>query len=404
MNLRILNCDGLHVSDLSPLKGMPLETLDLTGTKVEDLTALGGMKLEQLGLERSKVSDLSLLKGMKLTALSVRGTSVSDLSPLAGMRLTFLHCGGSYVSDLSPLNGMPLGDLNCAGTKVTDASLDQINKCHDLRLLVLNDTQASDLGLAHLKDHKNLRRIMLQGTRASDLSPLKDMPLEEIRLTPRNISKKGLDLLRHMKTLKTIGTDWNHGWPPAEFWARYEMGEFKKKRAAGRECACAAAATIQLHGAMSRRSRASIDSRAGQSGSAARPTVSEQRSRKWPTDHRGTIARTVGEETGIGPCHFGAFVVQGSKRTGQRADGIRPLSPELGARGAAPSPMTFSAPPIAKAVWASTTTLSRRFASTAVEDVAFSYELCRVARVGPTTPKQVSWLRSIRPKRAALPS
>ncbi len=44
----------------------------------------------------------------------------------------------------------------------------------------------------------------------------------------RNISKKGLDLLRHMKTLKTIGTDWNHGWAAAEFWARYEKGEFTK--------------------------------------------------------------------------------------------------------------------------------------------------------------------------------
>jgi serine/threonine protein kinase len=228
MNLRILNCDGLHVSDLSPLKGMPLETLDLTGTKVEDLTALAGMKLEQLGLERTKVSDLSLLKGMKLTALSVCGTAVSDLSPLLGMKLTFLHCGGSNVSELSPLNGMPLEDLNLAQTKVSDASLNQINKCHDLRLIVLSDTHVSDSGLAHLKDHKNLRRLMLQGTKVSSLSPLKDMPLEEIRLTPRNISKKGLDLLRDMKTLKTIGTAWNRGWPAAEFWARYDKGEFNK--------------------------------------------------------------------------------------------------------------------------------------------------------------------------------
>ena len=228
MNLRILNCDGLHVSDLRPLKGMPLETLDLTGTKVEDLTALAGMKLEQLGLERTKVSDLSILKGMKLTALSVCGTAVSDLSPLNGMKLTFLHCGGSSVSDLSPLNGMPLEELNLDRTKVSDASLNQINKCHDLRLIVLSDTQVSDLGLAHLKDHKNLRRLMLQGTKVSGLSPLKDMQLEEIRLTPRNISKKGLDLLRRMKSLKTIGTHWNQAWPAAEFWARYDKGEFKK--------------------------------------------------------------------------------------------------------------------------------------------------------------------------------
>jgi hypothetical protein len=84
------------------------------------------------------------------------------------------------------------------------------------------------LGLAHLKDHKNLRRIMLQRTRVSDLSPLKDMPLEEIRLTPTNLTKRGLENLRAMKSLKTIGTEWNRGWPAAEFWARYDKGEFKK--------------------------------------------------------------------------------------------------------------------------------------------------------------------------------
>ncbi len=132
------------------------------------------------------------------------------------------------VTDLSPLVGMPLLDLNLSETKVSDASLAQIKSCKELNVLILNDTQVSDLGLAHLKDHKNLRRLMLQRTKVSDLSPLADMPLEEIRLTPRNISKKGLDLLRHMKSLKTIGTDWNQGWPAAEFWARYDKGEFNK--------------------------------------------------------------------------------------------------------------------------------------------------------------------------------
>jgi hypothetical protein len=52
------------------------------------------------------------------------------------------------------------------------------------------------------------------------------MPLEDIRLTPKNITK-GLDSLRGMKSLKTIGIDWNQVWPAAEFWKRYDRGEFK---------------------------------------------------------------------------------------------------------------------------------------------------------------------------------
>jgi hypothetical protein len=53
------------------------------------------------------------------------------------------------------------------------------------------------------------------------------MPLEDIRLTPKNIAQ-GLDVLRDMKSLKTIGIDWNQAWPTAEFWERYDKGEFTK--------------------------------------------------------------------------------------------------------------------------------------------------------------------------------
>ncbi len=252
MRLRHLVCVEVgSVSDISALKGMPLQTLDLSGTKVEDLTALEGMKLEKLYLSHTKVvdlkvlagmrledldisgtkvSDLSQLKGLKLTALNVAGTPVSDLTPLKGMKLTWMKCSGTNVSDLSPLNGTPLKELNCAGSKVSDASLARVKDCKDLVVLILDHTQVSDAGLAHLKDFKNLKRLSLVNTRVSGLSALKGMSLEEIRVTPKNINKQGLDILRGMKSLKTIGSDIHYplAWPPAEFWARYEKGEFKK--------------------------------------------------------------------------------------------------------------------------------------------------------------------------------
>jgi len=52
------------------------------------------------------------------------------------------------------------------------------------------------------------------------------MPLEEIRLTPKNITRR-LDILRDMKSLKTIGIDYQQAWPAAEFWERYDKGELK---------------------------------------------------------------------------------------------------------------------------------------------------------------------------------
>ena len=44
-------------------------------------------------------------------------TKVSDLSPLKGMPLTWLWCDGTQVSDLSPLEGMRLEGLCCTAPK-----------------------------------------------------------------------------------------------------------------------------------------------------------------------------------------------------------------------------------------------------------------------------------------------
>jgi hypothetical protein len=53
------------------------------------------------------------------------------------------------------------------------------------------------------------------------------MPLEELRLTPKNINW-GLDIIRAMKSLKLIGLRQGQVWPAAEFWERYDRGEFKE--------------------------------------------------------------------------------------------------------------------------------------------------------------------------------
>jgi hypothetical protein len=130
------------------------------------------------------VRDLSPLKGMPLTALSLHNCSqLRDLSPIKGMQLTSLQLGGwvgTPVRDLSPIRGMPLKELSIELTGVTD------------------------------------------------LTPLQGMALETITLTPTNITR-GLKILRDMDSLKTIGLQMTtQSWPPAEFWARYDKGEFKK--------------------------------------------------------------------------------------------------------------------------------------------------------------------------------
>jgi hypothetical protein len=53
------------------------------------------------------------------------------------------------------------------------------------------------------------------------------MDLTTILFTPKNITK-GLDVIRQMKSLKTIGPTVEKQFPPAEFWKKYDAGEFGK--------------------------------------------------------------------------------------------------------------------------------------------------------------------------------
>jgi len=85
-----------NVTDISPVRVLVgLQHLDCSGE-------FGG---------KGELSDLSPVKGMPLIYFELTDTQLSDLSPLKGMPLTDLDCGKTKVSDLSPLRGMPLKQL-----------------------------------------------------------------------------------------------------------------------------------------------------------------------------------------------------------------------------------------------------------------------------------------------------
>lgn len=69
---------------------------------------------------RTTVSDLSPLKGMPVTQLRVLQIEVSDLTPLRGMPLIDLHIRNTKITDLSPLEGMPLKVIHYDENKITN--------------------------------------------------------------------------------------------------------------------------------------------------------------------------------------------------------------------------------------------------------------------------------------------
>jgi len=267
LSLTTLDLSGIPITDLEPLRGMPLTTLNLDGCRsIRDLKPLQGMQLTELNIVYTGVSDLAPLQGMPLTmllaghcpvqnlaplqglpltSLDLTATPVRDLGPLQGVPLTSLNLLGTQVSDLGPLQGMPLTSLNLSGTQVSDlgplqgmplttlhlGGCGQIQNLERLKGMPLTSLSVIGTPVRDLKPLKGmpLKLLTISGSAVTDLNPLQGMKLEDIRLTPKNISQ-GLDILRDMKSLGRIGIGgtYTEVWPAAEFWKKYDAGEFKK--------------------------------------------------------------------------------------------------------------------------------------------------------------------------------
>ena len=215
-----LDLTGTRVSDLRPLRGMPLKVLRLREcTQLSDLSPVaefgelntltlspnvGGFallrrlpKLKNLSfipgdkLSASKESDgtwtvdlsglkkfqdLAIFEGIPIRTLCLQETSVSDLGPIRGMPLEILILVETKVTDLSPLAGMPLRQLKLYKEPVTN--LEPLRGL-PIEVLHLGETQISDLSpLSGMP----LQSLHLQGTAVTDLSPLSGMPLQSLHL------------------------------------------------------------------------------------------------------------------------------------------------------------------------------------------------------------------------------
>ncbi|MCY3018509.1 MAG: protein kinase, partial [Planctomycetota bacterium] len=201
--LKKLNLDCCQkIRDFTPLSGLPLEELVLNSTFVRDLTFVKGMPLKFLHLWTCRsIGDLNPLSGLNLKGIAMCETAVNDLSPLRGMKLEWFQCVNMPVADLTPLQGMPLRDLS-----ITDCSA--VRDIMPLRGMPLE-------------------KLYLAGTSVTDLEPLEGTSLVELGFTPRNI-KKGIEIIRSMKSLGRIDPANVGPRPAAEFWKRYDAGEFDK--------------------------------------------------------------------------------------------------------------------------------------------------------------------------------
>lgn len=196
-----LNLDDTKLRDISPLKGLPLQTLSLNRAPVKDLTPLVGMPLRSLNLDGVPALNLGPLKRMPLEALRISSMRIDDLTPLAGMKLEQLNLAGCRkIQDISPLKGMPLQSLDLSRTAVSD-------------LTPLTRSPIRELNLEGCVD-------------ITDLRPLLEMQELESVLIPSHC--KDIDFLRGHPSLKRLSYK-KLTQPVYEFWE-----DFDSKRSVGR--------------------------------------------------------------------------------------------------------------------------------------------------------------------------
>jgi Leucine-rich repeat (LRR) protein len=169
---------------------------------------IDGGVVTELGFAGESVSDISPVRTLaalkRLSCFSRnwdKEAKLSDLSPLRSMKITELFCYHTMVSDLSPLKGMPLVTLNCGSTPVADLS--------PLR-------------------GAPLKILICDATNVSDLAPLHGMPLTSLAFTPAKITH-GIEVVRNMKSVTILRISGHSDQlAPAEFWQKYDAGEFNK--------------------------------------------------------------------------------------------------------------------------------------------------------------------------------
>ncbi|WP_425619101.1 protein kinase [Anatilimnocola sp. NA78] len=142
MPLKVLNCSGQgQALDLAQLSGLPLVSLYCNTLTLSNLVALEQMPLQHLQCAESNVADLTPLRGLQLTHLNINTTSVRDLSPLAGMPLASFDCQGLPLAELKSLTDLPLVEIYCDFEFERDAPLLRTIKS----LERINDEPAGDV-------------------------------------------------------------------------------------------------------------------------------------------------------------------------------------------------------------------------------------------------------------------
>jgi serine/threonine protein kinase/Leucine-rich repeat (LRR) protein len=194
--LTSLNCGWNRISSLEPLRGMPLTFLDCGTNMVGDLEPLRGMPLSHLQCTCNQIASLEPLTGMPLTTLACSDNRIASLDPIAGMQLVKFYADGNQLDSLAALSGMPLTSVACCCNRIKTLEPLRGIKLVDLRF------NSNDISSLAPLSGMPLANLYCECNRISSLNPLLGSDLVELVCPANHIAD--LDPLKRMKSLRTL--------------------------------------------------------------------------------------------------------------------------------------------------------------------------------------------------------
>jgi serine/threonine-protein kinase len=121
--LRQLDASGTMIKDLAFASGSQVERLSVARTAVSSLSGLRNSSVREFDASGTRLRSLEGIDQIKnLKYLDISDTGVSDLEPLRGLPLRYLSIDSTPVENLDVLRSLPLVHLSCRNLGTSDYS------------------------------------------------------------------------------------------------------------------------------------------------------------------------------------------------------------------------------------------------------------------------------------------
>ncbi len=124
-----LNLENSEIEDVSILDGLPLAKLNINGTRVKDITLLCDFKgLTELKMSKTEVSDLTPIKNLPIRDLRISNTLINDLSPIKDMPLRYLSIVDTPITNIEIIGKMQIKDIMFSPELYSEEQLQELQK------------------------------------------------------------------------------------------------------------------------------------------------------------------------------------------------------------------------------------------------------------------------------------